>query len=628
MIKPVSDVVSDGGPESRSALVLDYYQPTFKRLTETKSEDIKRALFTEPRELRRRFLTGMDREAVFAGSAGHEVLVGYMNSIDDAIGRILRKRSLQFWLHLYRRISPMLAPGHESKTDSMTALLVRDHVECAIAKHGLLSAANDLRRSSSVSASAILGGRFERDVKSFVRDPVQSRRFVRSVIAQDQIVLVKFKSSDFVDMYRVEGLAYEFWLTTAQLRAIGKGDRLRADAAGEWIHLENPDLDVLIESYDLRIGSVDLLTPRVGTFVSAVTEEPGSKGIFTPVYNTSRDRMAALPEELKVHLTSSPYLNFAPGTISVAAYHDAHPFLADCFLAQRGYSLRAYLLVIAALSWRVVLPERSIRKFMEGETRMPSLSLLNALQRAYCVIVSDLDSIRASTLWYLEYWLRCGPRELADVAPHIDAILRDLTLDSPGKQSSIALWSRGPRYMLLAVQPGQYVVDAQGVIHILETLFFRLRHAGQDRGTSFEERVRDAVTQAGHELLPLRKIAFPHGPREIDAAVRIGSTLLLIESHSMERPLDYEIGKLSVIEQRNKRFSEKLAQVLEVRELFKRNPKGPNFDITWASKIEYCVVSPFVEWIWTTEPQLWMNAKIPRILSVSELLHFLKELTP
>ena len=40
------------------------------------------------------------------------------------------------------------------------------------------------------------------------------------------------------------------------------------------------------------------------------------------------------------------------------------------------------------------------------------------------------------------------------------------------------------------------------------------------------------------------ELRWPRGnPREVDAAVRIGDRLLLIECFSYELPLDYEVGK-------------------------------------------------------------------------------------
>jgi hypothetical protein len=137
---------------------------------------------------------------------------------------------------------------------------------------------------------------------------------------------------------------------------------------------------------------------------------------------------------------------------------------------------------------------------------------------------------------------------------------------------------------------------------------------------AFEEALREELLRNGANLMPQRRFEFPSGYREVDAAVRVVDTLWIVEAYSMERPLDFEIGKKEVIDRRNVQFASKLAQASSVRVLLETNPVGANYDISWAKRIEHCVASPFVEWIWSKSPDLWIDDQLPRILSVSELL--------
>ena len=177
---------------------------------------------------------------------------------------------------------------------------------------------------------------------------------------------------------------------------------------------------------------------------------------------------------------------------------------------------------------------------------------------------------------------------------------------------------------MLIPSSGAVVVDAEGVISILRTLLVGFRDSEQERGATFEEAVRAELKARGFDLVQ-RRFEFETGLRETDAAVRKGSTLWLIEAHSMWRPLDYEIGKIEAIDLRVTRFGEKLAQVASIRAGLERAPVGTNYDVTWAQHIEHCVVSPFVEWVWSKDPALWVDAEVPRILSVTELMELLGE---
>jgi Holliday junction resolvase-like predicted endonuclease len=340
--------------------------------------------------------------------------------------------------------------------------------------------------------------------------------------------------------------------------------------------------------------------------------------ICAPVYNAGGDRANEMLEPLGIAAaTSVPAVNFLPWVLSIDAYCDAHAFLAEEFRQKRAYSLRDFLLVIAALSWRVVYPERSIVRSVDGDPRAFPFAMLNVLRRAYAVVDPNPESVRSSVLWYMENALNCDQEEVSRIDARLDDIIADVSLDSKEKQAAIALWTRGPRFMLLP-GPGMLTIDAQGVIQMLNTLFVRLRHSEQQRGMTFEDLLRSELHRKGFDLLQ-RRFLLPDGPREVDAVIRVGDTLWLIEAHSMERPLDFEIGKPNVIEQRNQRFASKLEQVASVRSALAIDQVGKNYDVRWATKIEHCVVSPFVEWIWARDAALWIDEHRPRILSVAEL---------
>ena len=90
-------------------------------------------------------------------------------------------------------------------------------------------------------------------------------------------------------------------------------------------------------------------------------------------------------------------------------------------------------------------------------------------------------------------------------------------------------------------------------------------------------------------------------------------------------PLDYEVGKPSVFDRRRDFILEKVNQARTLEERVSSEPKGTNFDVTWAKSIEWRVISPLVEFAWLIDEPLYDEAGLPRVLQVHELLGHLTD---
>jgi hypothetical protein len=97
----------------------------------------------------------------------------------------------------------------------------------------------------------------------------------------------------------------------------------------------------------------------------------------------------------------------------------------------------------------------------------------------------------------------------------------------------------------------------------------------------------------------------------------------LIECFSYELPLDYEVGKPSVFEKRKGFILQKLEQAQTLAERIAKEPRGTNFNVSWAKEIDWRVVSPFVEFAWHISEPLFDEKGLPRVLQVSELIDYL-----
>jgi hypothetical protein len=153
-----------------------------------------------------------------------------------------------------------------------------------------------------------------------------------------------------------------------------------------------------------------------------------------------------------------------------------------------------------------------------------------------------------------------------------------------------------------------------------------LSHLQAKRGALFETAFANALAASGFDVFKIGKIVNESGHiREIDASVRLGSEhLVLFECRSMERPLDFEVGRPRTFAERQRQLTAKVAQVLSLRDFVRENPKGRNYDFSWAKTITPFVVSPFVEWIWERTELLWHDSNTPRILQADEAIRFLE----
>ena len=533
----------------------------------------------------------------------------------------LRRHSVFFWLHMYRRIAPRLSSGHDNKLDWVTTRLVREIAECAISKFGSLTDNLDIGRSKALLPSRILGGRFERDLKSLGEE--MRRKVVRSVQDNDEFVLIDFKPQDYVNMMAVEGLSYEYWLTTARLRSLGKGDVQHIDGDGSFSHVEQPELDELISSFDARASEHQHFTSTVGAFVPGASKSEAA--IYSRVYNVKGECLDQFFQDFGLPIESGnaePITNFLPSLFPIDPYLGSHAFLCRPFKEARGYSLESFLLAIAAIGRRVLAPEKAIAQYMGGDTQAIARAMLNSLRRCYTVVDGDMESLRRSLLWYLREFFDLQPSQILRLESEIDLVLDDLRLTSES-EAALSLWSTGPRKLIVPHGPAT-ILDLEAVYPLLVTLFVKMAHSPSLRGSAFEEAFRKQLSQRRYVLFQ-RRFETSEGLRETDASVRIGNELWLIEAHSMERPLDFEIGNPRTLNVRNEQLGRKLRQVANLADRLRTHPSGSNYDVSWATRIEHCVVSPFTEWIWSLDPILWIQPGTPRILSVGEVLTLLNK---
>jgi hypothetical protein len=627
-----SEETSDDSSDSprQVTLAIEYTQIAFPFLMEKWDSGLREAIITKPRSIRtEHLLAALPVDTELGAEEAWPVARELLDVLEAEMRDVLETHSVFFWLHLYRRIGVMLSPGHEDKTDERTVALVRQVVELAIAKHGQAKEAWEFEPSDGIDREEILGGYYSEAVSSvrssnvrhiceLLEDGLKKRR---ALIVRD------FSEDDFLGLHYVEGLAYQYWLVTALMRALGKGGRVKLDAEGEWEWVSPESWAFLIWSIDQRTNRSPFQNTLVGVWFDnecSDSRAASASTLICPIYNTERKSIPELLKALGVNIVDdSPPLNFLPAALDLKAYVDAHQFLSQSFSNALGFTLEALASTLWGTANALMAPEEMVREEDEDKRKQVySANMLNLLQRGYKTVRIE------KTGFANEIALRMRVADWPFKVPSddLETVFNRLTL-TPQVQAKIGLWSAGPRFLYMPGALDHVVVDLQGVPALLETLFFRVSHDQAARGSVFEVAFREALTSRGYDVKYGDLVALDGTSRDLDAGVRLGSTFFVLECVSVERPLDYEIGKPQTFAVRQERLEKKVSQASSLVEFLERNRQGKNYDFREIERFEWFVVSPFVEWIWDVSDRLWYSHSIPRILSARESIEVLEAAT-
>src|ERR687896_1085433 len=108
---PFLDVHGAEPAGAQPNLMLHYHQAAFLLLAQRLKDKIEYALLTSPVAVRARHITDhlpVDQEV--AADVAWPVARDLLEVLEGEMAEVLRKRSVFFWMHIYRRIVVMLHP--------------------------------------------------------------------------------------------------------------------------------------------------------------------------------------------------------------------------------------------------------------------------------------------------------------------------------------------------------------------------------------------------------------------------------------------------------------------------------------------------------------------------------------
>jgi hypothetical protein len=604
-----------------------YYSHTFPYLIEKWQEEIRHRLKDVPDALRQRELVpGFAALGETSGDAAWQVLRNYLDGIERCIAEIVRGHSPSFWIHLHRRLRPMLAKIHEGKTDDTTVVLVRRIAELAYAKYGDLDRTDDLGPIIHTRLGTFLDGAWYEATARALGSKLKAKKRYQTLKWAEQVVMTDFRVSDLCDVFGVEGLCYEYWWASAAMRTIGKG------AVAKWDSTKTPSLrhrdtevnPLCFNFYDQRNREKGRgFQTRLGTWIDE-TEIPekidaarGDQIHFAQLTpNPDFKEYPTWNRQTKSIGRGYGATNFGVGTFSLAGFKSENGFMAEPFKQKHGVELDAVLFAIWAASFFATYTGLTSR-LPSTEQRLDRTMThwANLLFRGYSMVTFNQEQFAQEAVWWAKQLKHERIFSIDEARQGVEFISL-----SRAAQKNIGLWSGG-KVPILIPSMNALVIDLAAIIPLLYTIFFGLKKVPQIGGDTFENSVRAALRSRKFDVCLQGELHWPRGnPREVDVGVRIGDRLLLIECFSYELPLDYEVGKPSVFEKRKAFILKKLDQAQTLAERIAKGPKGTNFDVTWAKAIDWRVVSPFVEFAWHLNEPLFDEAGLPRVLQVNELL--------
>jgi hypothetical protein len=594
------DLSFDNNPDdSVTTIIGEYYSKAFALFNDVIAENGFDLEKHHP--IRRRFWSLLIPRT-YAPYEIKPFLKQYIKSIEKELESTIKKHSLAYWLHIYRRIGPYPA-GRDKKP--MTTGLVRVALEAAFQKYAQFTPCNSIGISKDTPIEKILSGLLLSENFEFERRILEE--------SPKQMVLTNFSSIDMLEIYNIEKLAYEMWRSTAALRIIGKGASVVVtDSEPFFFDNRSDELRNLIQLFDSRHLWNENSSLTGISFANL--SSPSSDGmILLPTYNLGHifsNEFGELFEKVFGFTIKMPVVfNFIWLPINIRDYRKAHHPFSQGFFDLHKVDLDSVLLVIAALANSA---------FVEMITYSSS-SVFRYWQRAYegpiskeNVVNRIFDSI-LSAARILDI-----PEDNIDRNRILGAI-RFLAL-TDFKRNSIDLDYPGPHMIFIPYNDNSWFIDYAWIHRLLYNLFLGVYLDDQ----KFKGDTLEKVVNFQKSILPTKPCKHINGQKkQIDASFAVGSRLVILECKAIGKSIAFDKGDANAIEYRVDKFNKALKEVDEKASWLASHPQGTNYDIRNYNEILPIVISPFIEYTPSLNKFYWLNTDIPRVITPIELKLYL-----
>lgn len=528
----------------------------------------------------------------------HQLLSQYLKIVEDKLAVIIKKYSLAYWLHLYRRLSPKPIGKNDNPA---TTLAVRSSLEAAFQKYAKLEQCDRVALSTSIHIEKVLNGMLVVPAFEMIK---------RELKNHPQLVLTDFGLDELIELYRVERLCYEIWRTMAMMRTVGKGANLVVLSKEPYFYdTRDDELAELIEYYDSRHR-------REGATISGVMFDQDAtfeNGGFQPLlyYNVLQSTIEPympLFKHYKFDLLDKSFKpNFVWGPFALKEYYNSHCYYSEEYLKTTHIEFSHIIVFLGALFHMQVAIFGIERNY-----------ILKMFQRAYegpylkTEIISDIKKF----LNYANDYLKILPDiQLIEV----EKIFEYFSLkESDRLKIDVSLG--GPMKIFLPLNNERYFIDYAWISWIFYTFFWGINPSDQN----FKGTVLENIINKNESVLPTTPCKSINGSKkQIDGSFEIGDFLLIVECKAKGQSFAFERGDIDSINFRKQFIFESLLEIDEKAKWLINNPIGTNYNITKYQGIIPIITTPFNEFIPSLNKFYWLDKIYARVFTPAKLEDFI-----
>jgi len=540
------------------------------------------------------------------------------NVLLSKIKAIIRKKSIYYWFHLFRRFIP---GSYFNNVSPVTIFLYCQMAECAFLKFGNLKVGDELiflNGESKDEINKIGNGNY---VKALKEMGILEKIFQKSVPPRG-IFLGNFGYQELIEFFQIEGLILEYWHTTSCLRRLYKGGELifnYCDYSVENTHYTKE----LIKNFDERNYKYGGKSTTSGILIDDFNKKVTGGISLLPIYNYEHFNASDYPIRkifnifgLKNAIIEEKYVpNFIWQLFDFEEYYKKYEFSSKMFKRKFNYSFPCFVTIMYLLFWYA---------YFQSNTENVAISYQH-IQRAYNYI-SSTDSL-VDYLFDLSKKYRIPSLQNLDLSKEeIAFAIKKLTF-TPGRRKDINLTTRGPRFLIFTYN-NHLVLDYASILPILLTKHHFLKGNLSAKGPLFEKNIKNKFIKKGyHVWFCSKELRQKDGTKkEIDISLYIENILFVFELKCINRSFDFEEGNIKALAFRREKFENALREIDDKADWLKKDREGLNYKIPKSiDLIIPIVISPFVEYIWSTNPNLWLTKDVPRICTYQEIMNILDQ---
>ena len=538
------------------------------------------------------------------------------NNIENKASQIINGRCIYYWMHLYRRISPGKIFGYESTT---TLALYRNMTECCIQKYGRINCGLEIifgNDNYEISLKDIASGNYIKALKFFSQTNI--------IVNKQGVYLGKFNETDYLNIYVIERLMFEYWHITTCLRRLYKGGKLVINDDDYYV-INDDNTDYLVKSYDERNEKYGDFCTTIGIEIGIEKEYLSSGCYLIPVYNYNSvsiveypfNNFFNLPEIAVDAITQKPFIpNFLWFPFDFNSYFVSNSFIKDEFYKYFGYTLECFVTAMFLLVLRNV--------YVAKNNKIYAIYLI---QNAYTAIISEDELINE----LIEYSKEIKLPSLGDYELNFKEttkFINDIKLNIDNKKS-ISIATLGPRKIILPSIDKKYIIDLSGIGDIMaKQTHFITGISIEKKGHIFEEYIINKIKKSNLNIWECQKElkGYDGTSKEIDVSFYDKDVLFTCELKCIKRSLSYISGDFKALKYRKDKFIKALNESEEKADWILNHKEGYNFKVPdFINILVPVVISPFIEYIWERSEYYWICSNVPRVCNISELLELLKK---